>query len=130
MTDNDPGIPENVRLTLSMNDSPVLDASLIRVAQTARINNGVLMPFTYRDLQDPEDPHAVRPLRYACIMVLETGRETAEDWIKAGGHLIDVLGLVQMGNAASMADQEDLESSHEHQAGVVCTACSPGQVKL
>jgi len=66
----DPGIPESVRVTVSTDVGPVLDAPLIKLALTAKVSNGVVLPFTYRVPFDQEEPNELRPLRRAIIMIL------------------------------------------------------------
>lgn len=66
----DPGIPESVRLTVSTDVGPVLDASLIELVLKSRFNDGVVLPFTYRMPFNPDDPNALRPLQRAVVLIV------------------------------------------------------------
>lgn len=62
------------RLTVSLAaGSVVLDGSLLLLAESARYGDGLLLPFTYRALVDPEAPDAPRPRRRARLVILDDG---------------------------------------------------------
>lgn len=109
MSENmNPGIGEDVRLTITMEGGAVLDLPLIMLSMMARTNNGVVIPYVYRDPEDPETPYQERPLHYACVLILEAGQETASDWIKAGGVAYEALRRMPITSAQGVATREDL----------------------
>ena len=69
---SDPGIPEDIRLTVTMaGGTPVLDVTLVNAALFARFGSGEILPFLYRPPIDPDDPDAPRPLRRAVLAIID-----------------------------------------------------------
>lgn len=60
-----------VILSITTPHGPVFQHTLIGAALLARCNDGELLPFTYRDPYDPDEPDAPRPLRYARLVIEE-----------------------------------------------------------
>ena len=65
------GIPDDVILSVTTSDGPVLQLTLIMAALLARTQGRSLLPFVYRDPYDPELPDAPRPLRRASLAIID-----------------------------------------------------------
>jgi hypothetical protein len=60
-------------LKVDLDGRPLLGGSLADLALAARVGGGVLLPFTYRDPIDADDPDAPRPLRQGRLVMQDLG---------------------------------------------------------